>query len=111
MRSSTNDTTDVLAPADRLTREQPMTRPSAPNAHRLRFAPVALLALLALAPAMAFGQVKDDADFFSEQAERQADQIIKDIQQTHNKKVLVQTFPTIPDDRKAGYTEAGKSDF
>jgi uncharacterized protein len=55
--------------------------------------------------------VRDDAPFFSTDATSQANQIIRRIQSTHRKDVLVQTYPSIPDRLKGDYEAQGKARF
>src|SRR5438552_650687 len=41
-------------------------------------------------------QVKDDAGFFSAEAVRKANEILRDIERRHHKDALVETFKTVP---------------
>ena len=68
------------------------------RAHSLLLA--AAVALLAATPAVALTpQVKDEAKFFSAEAVQKADRLIREIKDRHGKDLLIETFPTVPDDR------------
>jgi hypothetical protein len=55
-----------------------------------------LLALTATATSTARAEVRDAADFFSDQAERQAEERIQRIRQQSGKDVVVETVPSMP---------------
>src|SRR3569832_76007 len=55
--------------------------------------------------------VRDDAKFFTPAAIDEAEQIIKDINSQYKKDVRIETFATIPDDRKAAFDPANKDEF
>ena len=71
----------------------------------LRWVPLALGCLLAVA-SFARAEVRDDTGLFSQDAERQADRIIKEIKDRYKKDMVVETFKSIPADRMAEYTKA-----
>ena len=64
---------------------------------------MALLCLSAL-PARAVGpEVRDSAGLFSSSAVRQADETIRTIQRDFRKELLVETFASVPENRKEAY--------
>jgi hypothetical protein len=57
------------------------------------------VALLAAAPAVAVTpRVKDEARFFSADTVQKADRVIREIKDGSGKDLLIETFPTVPDD-------------
>jgi uncharacterized protein len=71
-----------------------------------------LLLLTAASPIRAASNgIRDEAHFFSPGAISEAQQIIDRIEQRHQKDVLIETFPTIPDDQKPKYEQLGKASF
>src|SRR4051794_20756213 len=101
-----------------------MTRPLAPAAAAVgRGATPRLLlmlpfvVLLAFAfcarPAMAMDnpRVEDDASFFSADAVRKPNDVIKQIKQDHNEELMIETFPAIPEDVRGKYDAARKNEF
>ena len=73
-------------------------------------APLALLVGVSRAPAASFG-VRDNAHFFSADAIKQAEQSIQQIQQRHNKDLLIETFPAVPDELRDRLAQQGKDAF
>jgi uncharacterized membrane protein YgcG len=55
---------------------------------------VALIVLLQAPPVRA--EIRDGAKFFSADAVRQGDQLIREIRQRHNKDVVIETVPSLP---------------
>src|SRR5262245_47159556 len=92
-------------------------RMNAQVSHRLTKRTVAIASLLlalagflvAAAPARA--QVHDNAGIFSKDAIAQATQSIEQIKQRHNKNLLIETYPRIPDELQADYQALGKQKF
>lgn len=72
-----------------------------------------LLALLARPRAAGAGvhQVWDEAHFFKIQTIEHVDQILADIHSRFGKDLMIETFPSIPDDFKQRYQEVGKEKF
>lgn len=70
----------------------------------------ALLAPVGAASAASNG-VRDSAHFFSPDAIRQAEQTIRQIEQRHQRDVLVETLPAIPDELHDQYAQQGKETF
>jgi len=82
------------------------------RANRTTLAP--LLAFLLISCGMALpatAQVRDEADFFSADAERQASFDIRDIRQRFGVDLLVDTVPAIPAELQAEYQRLGKDKF
>lgn len=77
-----------------------------------RFTPLSAMVCLALllSASAATAQVRDDAGYFSSQAVSRADGIIGQIKQKTGKKVVVETFQTIPDSMRAEFN-ADKDKF
>jgi uncharacterized membrane protein YgcG len=77
------------------------------------FGLIALLLLLAQAPraAAATSGVRDEAKFFSPDAISRAEGTLRQISQKHQKDVLVETFPSIPQDLQAKFQQEGKAQF
>ncbi len=55
--------------------------------------------------------IKDDGKFFSGDAVTKANKKIKEIAQTYDKDLLIETFPEIPESRKKDYNPEDKSKF
>jgi len=67
-----------------------------------------LLLLTAATPARAASNgIRDDAHFFSAGAISQAQQTIDQIERKHGKDLLVETLPTVPEEKKAQLEQAG----
>lgn len=73
-------------------------------------ASVALLLSAASAPAAPLG-VRDEAHFFSADAIRQADQTIQQINQRHQEDLLIETLPSVPQDKQDQLQQLGKAKF
>jgi hypothetical protein len=74
--------------------------------------PAMLLALMAGAAIAASGNgIHDDGKFFSDGAIAQATKIIDQIDQKHQKDLLVETIPSISDDQQAQLATEGKEAF
>jgi hypothetical protein len=63
--------------------------------------PLALFAWLVLAgPAVAIApEIKDDGKFFSADAIKKANEEIRDIERKYERDLLIETFPTVPDNQ------------
>lgn len=75
----------------------------------IAFVAFAGIVLLVAPPARA--QVNDQAGFFSADAVRRADEIIADAQRRSGRKIVVETFPTFPADRRASYSKERERQF
>jgi len=72
------------------------------------FSIAALLALLV--PAASRADVRDNAGIFGKQAVEDANHDMKRMEKNHGKQFVVETFASIPDDKKAG-AEQDKAAF
>src|SRR5690349_21667459 len=71
-----------------------------------------LALLLAPRPARAgIHQVWDPAHFFQAETLMEVDQVLQDIDRKFYKDLMIETFPSIPDDLKRLYQEKGKEKF
>jgi uncharacterized protein len=75
---------------------------------RTRQAVAAVALLLAASPALArlVAEVRDDARMFKPETVKEADAIIKAIKHDHSLDLLVETFPGIPEEKKAAWQKA-----
>jgi hypothetical protein len=80
-----------------------------PNRYAAALAGLVLTLLFTCSPARA--QVNDQAGFFSADAVRQANAIISDVQRQTRRKIVVETFPTIPADLKGSYSKDREASF
>lgn len=74
--------------------------------------PVSLLLLAsagALAPSARAGTLRDDADFFSPQAETRVKETLDRIQRRHGKNVLIETYPSPPASVPTGGSEQARN--
>jgi uncharacterized membrane protein YgcG len=55
--------------------------------------------------------VRDNAQIFSQQAVDDANRDMQNIQRTHNKQLVVETFPAVPDDQRDAQTQDPKAFF
>ncbi|MCS6850135.1 MAG: TPM domain-containing protein [Gemmataceae bacterium] len=55
--------------------------------------------------------VKDDANFFSRQAVDQANSIIADIKRRYKEDLAIETYPAVPDDRRADLERGDRNAF
>jgi uncharacterized membrane protein YgcG len=76
----------------------------------MRRTPIPLVLLL-LTPLVAFGQVRDQAGFFSPDAARRADQLIGQLRQQTGHTLLVDTLPSVPADQQSQLQSVGKDRF
>jgi hypothetical protein len=69
--------------------------------------------LIAASPASAavLARVKDEAGFFSPDAIKKANEIIREIKNNWEKDLLIETFPKIPAEKEEEYTKLGKEKF
>jgi uncharacterized protein len=74
---------------------------------------LALLAVLAIAamPVLAHAQVNDNAKLFSDQAKVDAEKSIQQMRDKYKHTLLIETYPSIPADKKAQYDETKKGPF
>src|SRR5690242_18268751 len=69
-------------------------------------APLLLLSIVTPARGEAEAGVMDNAKFFSPDAVRKASDDLKEIRKQHGKDLVIETFASIPDDRKSAYDAA-----
>jgi uncharacterized membrane protein YgcG len=69
------------------------------------------LALIMCFAGSAFAQVRDDAGFFSQQAVDQANQSIREMKQQTGRDLMIETFPTIPQERQGEYRPDNAAPF
>lgn len=74
-------------------------------------APLALLLLTASGANAAANGIRDDAKFFSPDAVSKAEQVIHQIDQKHQRDVLIETLPSVPADQKQQLDQLGKDTF
>ncbi len=74
---------------------------------------LALLIVFAVAalPALAHAQINDNAKLFSDQAKVDAEKSIQQIRDKYKHTLLIETYPSIPADKKAQYDETKKNAF
>lgn len=70
-----------------------------------------LMVLLASGAALAASGVRDQAHYFSDSAISQAEQIIRQINHRHNKDVLIETLPSVPEELRSELEVKGKQKF
>src|SRR5687767_12731786 len=79
-----------------------------------RFAPFAALACLIFAAPVAFAlnpEVKDEAKLLKPQTVRQVNDTLRQIKQRFDKDLVIETYPAVPEDLKAEFSEKGKERF
>lgn len=72
---------------------------------------VALIACFARPAPAGIHQIWDEAHFVKPQTIEQVDQILEDIHTRFGKDLMIETFPSIPDDYKAKVEKDGKDKF
>src|SRR5215208_4718658 len=90
----------------------PTDRVSAARMNLLRWLVVlSALALVAAIAAPVRAQIHDNANLFSPQAEQKAMDAIQQLKQRHHRTLLVETFPTVPPEKRAELQAKGKDKF